>query len=1196
MATTKKIKANLNKPTRIKMRANGKWDMINYHTFTDWYQHYNLPLLIDYDGLKSNNEQLVEAYKCNFSDTTLPWKFDYKNRLNTSKYCLMPMGQTYSSIRNWYYTYNCSIVGNLTIDHLHYIISGFSSTKYVMIDNFNVSTTPWEITVKIKTGTMDSVQRYLFGQLITNQTTPQLAIQNSKLAIWLSSTGSSWDIADGVTSDLTLEANTEYTIKCYFDGSFYKVDIDNINYILVESSTVLYSNNSPICFGYDNGNGAFNGSIDFSETYININNTLWWKFEEIDVPEKKAYFSDYTNVTSDTNGVITGYGNAPSFYVIKKANPFTFQTKVTAPNTSNSTYNYLIDIKTSSGTRLAALGRRSSTFCYYSLSNNSSSSNYTGSWANNTTKWLRIYYPGSSNQTVDGVTYTAYYLYFLQSDNGISWSTITSRNISSYFLGTSSSTNQFSYAYFGNNNLAFVTDMKETFINNGGYREYTGAVEKKQSLPGCTYNFNDNGQPTTLNVFTKDKDQGIILTPDNKYSDERLLGTVDIPEHPVYTYINNTWIETPVFEQDKSYEVVLVGGGGGGSTWPGGAGAYWHGIITPHEDIPVTITVGSGGSGNSGYSRNNNGIKGLTSSITGEGLSISCEGGQGAIALRNGDETGALSTYTYAPTVNITNADVFEIKKSVTERPHQKSWIGEGSLSDSGAGGNAAGSSKGQGKAGIIGECYFNDKFSTINITTDPIDADCSTFITTYNDDTYTLNTKQFKVPSSSHLECTTTKEGYLPQKGYIYYPNNINNLFIKLFTGTWEGDANYYINHLIQGGLESGVALVFYVNSYLAKSVTQGTTITILTDEAGKALKIRRGNPEDENDDGCYILENDTIIASAYGDWTYVFNGTTSAYDVAFYISGYNEYFAGSIYNYNINSEMYLSGSAALSGYTGELTVNDSIYEASSGFSIKYLGFSSQSEYSLYYFTDIVKPDLVSYIPLADKTITINPIPADAKVYVRRWIDPESYEYYEHGPGEYIESKTITVKELDKIQYKVEKEGYLPTEKTILVRNTETITVELVLGSLDYLTPIVDDSNFEIYEDRIRNGSISYNINNGYSFKYITYTPSQNETLKIVANINASENAEYRQNIGACYVGTALYQPTHSQLRDYITDGNGSYLYNIAGATEATVYSMELTAGTTYYIHFIYSKDDNLYWDREDRCYIYGSNIDFRS
>ena len=614
MATTKKIKANLNKPTRIKMRAAGKWDMINYHTFTDWYQHYNLPLLIDYNGLKSNNEQLVEAYKCNFGDTTLPWKFDYKNKVNISNYCLMPMGQTYLEIRNYLQQYNLyfTLVGSVSYASDYSYIYNFSTTNYITY-NYTPTQNTFDFTCKWTTGT--SVTSNHQG-ILYDQTT-------SKSLIIIRSTGnlSSYINGEWVEGSYTLNTNTTYWIRlkvvdkqlsCYISIYNNEEECPSLEDMTL-SFTVLSQNEfigHSLRTGVANSNEYMWGTFYIKDTYFYENDEKVWHYlDPYQVIEKKAYFSNYTNVTSDTNGVITGYGNAPSFYVIKKANPFTFQTKVTAPNTSNSTYNYLIDIKTSSGTRLAALGRRSSAFCYYSLSNNSSSSNYTGSWANNTTKWLRIYYPGSSNQTVDGITYTAYYLYFLQSDNGISWSTITSRNISSYFLGTSSSTNQFSYAYFGNNNLAFVTDMKETFINNGGYREYTGAVEKKQSLPGCTYNFNDNGQSTTLNVFTKDKDQGIILTPDNKYSDERLLGTVDIPEHPVYTYVDNTWIETPVFEQDKLYEVVLVGGGGGGSTWPGGAGAYWHGIITPHEDIPVTITVGSGGSGNSGYSRNNNGVK-----------------------------------------------------------------------------------------------------------------------------------------------------------------------------------------------------------------------------------------------------------------------------------------------------------------------------------------------------------------------------------------------------------------------------------------------------------------------------------------------------------------------------------------------------------------------------------------------------------
>lgn len=157
------------------------------------------------------------------------------------------------------------------------IASGFSENSYLLIPIFNTNNNTWEICTKITTGIMDSSQRYIFGQPIENRTTPQLAIQNSILKIWLASTTSSWDIANGIESTLTLESNTEYIIKCYFNGNEYKIDVNDTNYITISSSTPIYHNNYPLILGYDNGNSAFNGLIDLTETYINVNNQLYWQ-------------------------------------------------------------------------------------------------------------------------------------------------------------------------------------------------------------------------------------------------------------------------------------------------------------------------------------------------------------------------------------------------------------------------------------------------------------------------------------------------------------------------------------------------------------------------------------------------------------------------------------------------------------------------------------------------------------------------------------------------------------------------------------------------------------------------------------------------------------------------------------------------------------------------------------------------------
>lgn len=126
------------------------------------------------------------------------------------------------------------------------------------------------------------------------------------------------------------------------------------------------------------------------------------------------------------------------------------------------------------------------------------------------------------------------------------------------------------------------------------------------------------------------------------------------------------------------YRVVCVGGGGGSAAWAGGAGAYID-ITFIARDIAsqggtFTIVVGAGGAGSPG-SRHNNGSAGGTSSVTWRygNAYISCQGGQGAIATRKGDEDGGGSTYTYAPTIS--GLTTYTINaQSTYYRPRQDSW------------------------------------------------------------------------------------------------------------------------------------------------------------------------------------------------------------------------------------------------------------------------------------------------------------------------------------------------------------------------------------------------------------------------------------------------------------------------------------------------------------------------------------------
>lgn len=310
--------------------------------------------------------------------------------------------------------------------------------------------------------------------------------------------------------------------------------------------------------------------------------------------------------------------------------------------------------------------------------------------------------------------------------------------------------------------------LKDCYIINSNDVEiWRGYVPASYSLPGCTYNFADDGSATTLNAFAVQGDKSIVLTPDVEYYGNRYLGTVNIPQHNVYQYNNGTWQNAPHLIGGHTYYFKMIGGGGGSSTWEGGAGAYWEGYYTPAQTVAVTLSQGGGGSGAGAYSRRHNGVKGGTTSLVGEGVSIVCEGGQGAIGLRNGDETGNSSTYTYAPTITITNGTYETIKASTHYRPRRISW-NDDTVTGYGAGGQAASGTKAPGHDGLAG---YLEYYQVGTITINPTPADALVEMSLDGIKYTTTSSLIAKVGEAVYYR--VSKEGYIPKDTSVLVEGN---------------------------------------------------------------------------------------------------------------------------------------------------------------------------------------------------------------------------------------------------------------------------------------------------------------------------------------------------------------------------------------------------------------------------------------
>ena len=74
----------------------------------------------------------------------------------------------------------------------------------------------------------------------------------------------------------------------------------------------------------------------------------------------------------------------------------------------------------------------------------------------------------------------------------------------------------------------------KVWVDGNAFWYYNMETEKSYDLKGCLYNYTDTGQAATLNCFYYDNNY--ILTADDNIDNSYYLGTVNIPEHDLYTY------------------------------------------------------------------------------------------------------------------------------------------------------------------------------------------------------------------------------------------------------------------------------------------------------------------------------------------------------------------------------------------------------------------------------------------------------------------------------------------------------------------------------------------------------------------------------------------------------------------------------------------------------------------------------------
>ena len=213
-------------------------------------------------------------------------------------------------------------IGTVTVSD-EGVTTGFAANSYIFLpkpfDPQNYSTFEMVFKVKYKTSTSMTYQR-MFGALNnTSVSQAVLGFDNNKFIMWLSSNGTSWNVASGTTGTTTLTDGTIYWIKFAFNGSAYTASLstDGVNYttqLTVSTTTKLNSNNSLFLIGNAELSGYFVGDIYLQDCYIKVNGSDWWRYKTdkavqfnnwtylgatINLPDVKKSLSDLTTVSGE---------------------------------------------------------------------------------------------------------------------------------------------------------------------------------------------------------------------------------------------------------------------------------------------------------------------------------------------------------------------------------------------------------------------------------------------------------------------------------------------------------------------------------------------------------------------------------------------------------------------------------------------------------------------------------------------------------------------------------------------------------------------------------------------------------------------------------------------------------------------------------------------------------------------------------
>ena len=260
-------------------------------------------------------------------------------------YAPVLLKDVYKSTERKYYKYgtepNATVVGSYgKIDKG--VASGFSASNYLTLpEAFKPENNTWEMCFKFTTGSDVSTSQDVMGNYgNTYQNAPEINVYKGLFTLIIPKDGSSTKLVEKVGTYSVL-ANTSYFVKIGWTGTEYYLDYstDGIDYtrdVSVANLTAIYQATSPFLIGMNqyaaSSTNYWRGTIDLSQSYININGERWWSGKE------------YTKVGGwIDDGVVSGFSGTNYLELPKTFNPqsntWEMRFKI---NLSNLNYQYFL--------------------------------------------------------------------------------------------------------------------------------------------------------------------------------------------------------------------------------------------------------------------------------------------------------------------------------------------------------------------------------------------------------------------------------------------------------------------------------------------------------------------------------------------------------------------------------------------------------------------------------------------------------------------------------------------------------------------------------------------------------------------------------------------------------------------------------------------------------------------------------------